>query len=165
MKIMKTYILSLLIIFGAAFSVSAQDQQDQQEDKKEKKVRKNCRAFKNGHFVVKEGLYGNEYTIKRQGDYQIETDQYGVVLTFNVNWTDKCSYILTLEEVQNLERNPTNPDWKEGQVISVNIIDTYEKGYKMLSSSNFDNVTHMTDMVKVDPKTYNKIMADRGFTE
>lgn len=135
---MKHYIISLLFITGAALTVSAQEQTATPED---------CEAYKNGQFVVKESLIGKKYTIKRKGNRQIEEDPDGTKFIFKVNWIDKCTYTLDLKRIA---RNPNNVEWQDGQIITVKILETNNNGYIQKSTSNFDNLTFVKEMIEVE---------------
>lgn len=134
---MKRYIITILIIAGAALTVSAQEQTATPED---------CEDYKNGQFVVKESLIGKKYIIKRKGNRQVETNPDGTKFIFKVNWIDNCTYTLDLKRIA---RNPNNIEWREGQIITVKILDTHENGYTQQSTSNFDDLTFVKEMEKV----------------
>lgn len=138
---MKRYIITILIIAGAALTVSAQEQTATSEE---------CKAYKNGQFVVKESLIGKKYIIKRKGNRQVETSPDGTKFIFKVNWVDDCTYTLDLKRIA---QNPNNIEWQEGQIITVKILDTRENGYIQQSTSNFDNLTFVKEMVQVKPQS------------
>lgn len=137
---MKSYILTTFFVVGLIISVTAQEKEKEMID---------CKEFKNGHFIVKEGLIGKKYIIKRKGKKQIETSPDGTTFVFRVNWIDNCSYTLELTDI---EENPNNIDWQEGQIITVSILETTENGYKQRSVSNLDNLVFEKEMVKVKAK-------------
>lgn len=143
---MKNYILTLAFVGGLLFSASAQENEKQMKD---------CQEFEDGYFIVNEGLIGKKYIIKRKGDKQIETDPDGTVFIFNVDWLNECSYTLELEEIA---KNPHNINWQERQVITVNILETTEDGYKQRSVSNQDDLVFEKEMVKVKQKEAKKFL-------
>ena len=153
---MKRYIITILIIAGAAFTVSAQGQQEKTA------TTDRCEQYKNGHFIVKESLIGKKYIIKRKGNRQIETDPDGTQFVFDVNWIDNCTYTL---ELRKIARNPNNIEWEEGQVITVKILDTHKDGYIQESTSNFDDLTFVKEMVKVDPRSLKVNLDEIEFEE
>jgi hypothetical protein len=145
---MKRYIITILIIAGAALTVSAQEQTATPED---------CEAYKDGHFVVKESLIGKKYIIKRKGNRQVETDPDGTKFIFKVDWTDGCTYTLNLKRIA---KNPNGIEWQDGQTITVKILDTQKNGYTQQSTSNFDNLTFVKEMVKVNPASLKGLEID-----
>lgn len=147
---MKKYILTLFFSAGIVFSAFAQETE---------KSERGCQEFKNGYFVVKEGLLGNKYVINREGNTQIETDPDGTTFKFNVNWVDECTYTLELEEIV---RNPKNIPWQEGQVITVKILETGKDRYTQESVSNLDELTFVQDMLLISEKEAEEILGNKG---
>lgn len=121
----------------------------------EQKKLETCADYRDGHFMVKENFVGKKYTIKRDGDTQIETDPDGTVFRFDVDWIGECTYTLTLEEIQN---NPNGIKWMEDQVITVEILNKTEEGYIQQSKSDSDNLVFEKEMIKIEPSTFDAHM-------
>ena len=149
---MKRYILVILFLSGALLTATAQEPAT--ETVSSSNVA-NCDEYKNGYFIIKDGLLGKKYAIKRNGNRQVETDADGTKFIFDVNWVDDCTYTL---ELRKIVRNPNNVDWLEGQVITVTIMETTKDGYIQKSSSNIDELTFERNVVEVDHSTYKKTL-------
>lgn len=143
---MKRYIITLFLIIG--FSISAMAQQTNSSESQ------NCEEYKNGFFTVQESIVGKKYIIKRRGKRQVETDPDGTKFIFKVNWKDDCTYTLKLKRIA---KNPKDIKWQEGQLITVNILETDNDGYIQESTSNIDNMTfkkYVTEVNRREAKDY-----------
>lgn len=106
----------------------------------------NCKKFKNGTFKLVDENSGTTYIIERKGKLQIEhikgSDQK---LTFNVEWLDECTYLITPTK----ETLKIKPDFT--YTIKVEILETKEKSYISRSTiKGIDDYSKEVEIVKID---------------
>jgi hypothetical protein len=103
----------------------------------------NCSKFRDGIFMYADKKMGN-YTIKRDGKYQIEIYQ-NKKYKFIVNWVDDCTYTLTPTKKTYKE----NPRFTEIGVLTVQIIEVRENSYVQTSKSQFLDRKLTDEIIKI----------------
>lgn len=133
-------LLIMIIFFGVVLTSSAQ-------------IKKDCKDFRDGYYYV--GKPFHESFIKREGDQQMEIDEFGTILLFDVTWTDNCTYKLSLDSIVNPENHPLDPEWDKDEFIHVNIIKSTPDGYQQLSSTNFTDKNILSEVVRINEEKFN----------
>ncbi|MGK7389467.1 MAG: hypothetical protein ACNS60_03925 [Candidatus Cyclobacteriaceae bacterium M2_1C_046] len=128
-----------IILLGVVFSTSAQS-------------KKECKAFKDGYYYIGDTYPGS--FIKREGNRQMEILEFGTILLFNVDWTDDCTYKLSLDSIINPELHPLKPEWNKDEFIHVSITKSTRDGYQKLSSTNFVDQNIFSTVVRTDEESF-----------
>ncbi|ARS40240.1 hypothetical protein CA265_11490 [Sphingobacteriaceae bacterium GW460-11-11-14-LB5] len=104
----------------------------------------NCRKMREGVFkMVTRGI---PTTIKRYKNYQLEYFNNATKpITFKIQWIDDCTYTLKPDASAFLKY----PQIPRNALITVRITKTYENGYTMKTTANFNNKTMVGEVIKV----------------
>ena len=102
----------------------------------------NCKKFKNGTFKLVDENSGTTFIIERKGKLQIEQIKGNdLKLTFNVEWIDECTYMVTAtKETLKIKPDFTYP-------IKVEILETKEKSY--ISRSTIPGIDNFSKEVEI----------------
>lgn len=104
----------------------------------------NCRKMREGVFkMVTQGI---PTIIKRYKDYQLEYfNNSNKPVSFKVQWIDDCTYTLK----PNASAFLKYPQIPKNALLTVKITKTYEKGYTMKTTANFNDKTMVGEVTKV----------------
>jgi hypothetical protein len=107
-----------------------------------------CSKFKEGKFRTADHNIGSIIITERRGGYQTESNEaLKLVIRFRVNWTDNCSYTLTLDKIIRNENKIAIPS---NTAIKVKIVETSRSSYTQESSSSITNGTTRSEVTKLD---------------
>ncbi len=107
-----------------------------------------CSKFKEGKFRTADHNVGSIIITERRGGYQTESNEaLKLVIRFRVNWTDNCSYTLTLDKIIRNENKIAIPSNTE---VKVKIVETSRSSYIQESSSSITNGTARSEVTKLD---------------
>jgi hypothetical protein len=97
-----------------------------------------CQSLHEGKFKVVTKESGTTI-VTRRGNLQIEENaDLGIKMTFDITWTNDCTYELRPKKV--MKGDPSLLG-KKGDFITVHIRNIKEKSYIALTTSNFFDVT------------------------
>jgi hypothetical protein len=103
-----------------------------------------CKNFRNGTFkLVNEGLIT---IIKRSGTHQTEIFNNSKIPTeYFVEWIDDCTYTLKPKEATFKKY----PDIPKGAQLTVKIFRTTKNSYVQTSTSNFNEMSVTSEVIKI----------------
>jgi hypothetical protein len=107
-----------------------------------------CSKFKEGKFRTADHNVGSIIITERRGGFQTESNEaLKLVIRFRINWTDNCSYTLTLDKIIRNENKIAIPSNTE---VKVKIVETSRSSYIQESSSSITNGTTRSEVTKLD---------------
>ena len=118
-----------------------------------------CLHFHYGTFLLPADHAGEEMKVVRRGNTQKEIGKNGHRSQYRVRWVDECTYELYDRRVtrgeDTFQGSPTDK-------LTVQILETWENGYRFRATSNFSAREMLGTMVLEDPKSHGRTGIPNG---